>query len=159
MKTKSTKTKIYLLFMIITMVVIFVFSSQPAEASMQLSDGMLEDIMDGWGRGLPGFIADFISNYIRKMAHFFIYMLLGVFSFHTVYNWMERPEAKKIPLQYGFLICVVYAITDELHQRFVPGRSCEWNDVCLDATGAIVGIGIVVIFLFIKNILFNRKKI
>ena len=104
-------------------------------------------------------IADFISNYIRKMAHFFIYMLLGIFSFHTVYNWMERPEAKKIPLQYGFLICVVYAITDELHQRFVPGRSCEWNDVCLDATGAIVGIGIVVIFIFIKNKLFNRKKI
>lgn len=33
-------------------------------------------------------------------------------------------------------ICVLYGITDEWHQSFVPGRSPEWADVWRDAVGS-----------------------
>ena len=39
----------------------------------------------------------------------------------------------------------LYAATDEIHQLFVPGRSGEIRDVCLDSLGVITGIIILLI--------------
>ena len=40
----------------------------------------------------------------------------------------------------ALLICAVYAATDELHQMFVQGRSCEVRDILIDSLGALTGI-------------------
>jgi VanZ family protein len=37
------------------------------------------------------------------------------------------------------VICAAYALTDEFHQRFVPGRYSDWSDVAADAIGASAG--------------------
>ncbi|MDD5655656.1 MAG: VanZ family protein [Elusimicrobia bacterium] len=34
------------------------------------------------------------------------------------------------------LLTVLYAMSDEYHQTFVPGRSGRWSDVAVDAAGA-----------------------
>ena len=39
-----------------------------------------------------------------------------------------------------FFIGSGYAIIDEIHQSFVPGRSCEIRDMCIDAVGVLVGM-------------------
>lgn len=39
----------------------------------------------------------------------------------------------------AILITVGYAVTDEVHQMFVPGRSAALFDLIADAGGAIVG--------------------
>ena len=36
-------------------------------------------------------------------------------------------------------IAILYAITDEVHQRFVPGRSCQAADWAIDTAGAALG--------------------
>ena len=38
------------------------------------------------------------------------------------------------------LFAVLYGITDELHQRFVPGRVAEFSDLAADAVGAMVSV-------------------
>ncbi len=40
-----------------------------------------------------------------------------------------------------FAVClaVVYGLTDELHQYFVPGREVEFLDILADGTGAFLG--------------------
>ena len=40
----------------------------------------------------------------------------------------------------SLLISMLYACTDEFHQHFVPGRSCEVRDVLIDTAGALIGI-------------------
>lgn len=40
----------------------------------------------------------------------------------------------------ALLICVLYAISDEIHQHFVPGRGAQVKDVLIDSAGASVGI-------------------
>ena len=35
---------------------------------------------------------------------------------------------------------ILYAISDEIHQYFVPGRSAEIRDVLIDVLGANIGI-------------------
>ena len=44
-------------------------------------------------------------------------------------------------------ICVLYAISDEVHQLFVPGRSGQFKDVFLDSGGAIVGAALYRLFV------------
>lgn len=37
-------------------------------------------------------------------------------------------------------ICFLYALSDELHQYFVPGRVADWADVAADTSGALVAV-------------------
>ena len=37
-------------------------------------------------------------------------------------------------------IAALYAVTDEFHQLFVPGRSGQFSDVVLDSAGALAGL-------------------
>ena len=41
------------------------------------------------------------------------------------------------------LLATLYAVTDELHQWFVPGRTAEVTDLIADALGAIVAAGLI----------------
>jgi len=58
------------------------------------------------------------------------------------------------------LFGILYAITDEIHQLFVPGRTSSPLDVGIDSLGIVTGI---VIFLIVTKILekklFYMKKI
>ena len=36
----------------------------------------------------------------------------------------------------------LYALSDEFHQRFVPGRKADWNDVLVDWLAALLGAGL-----------------
>lgn len=56
----------------------------------------------------------------------------------------EQRKRKKKSFVWSFLwraelFCALYACSDELHQYFVPGRSCRFFDVCVDSTGAFCG--------------------
>jgi VanZ family protein len=42
----------------------------------------------------------------------------------------------------AFLICVLYAVSDEVHQLYVPGRGCQITDVLIDSGGALAGISL-----------------
>ena len=38
------------------------------------------------------------------------------------------------------LLTIGYALTDELHQSFVPGRVPSWEDIGFDSLGALIGL-------------------
>jgi VanZ family protein len=35
------------------------------------------------------------------------------------------------------LICFLYAVSDEIHQSFVPGRACRLFDIFIDTSGSV----------------------
>ena len=41
------------------------------------------------------------------------------------------------------LLATLYGVTDEVHQRFVPGRVAEVSDLVADAFGAAVAAGLI----------------
>jgi VanZ family protein len=43
-------------------------------------------------------------------------------------------------------ICFLYAISDELHQAFIPGRNGNPIDVLIDTAGAAFGLLIIIVF-------------
>jgi VanZ family protein len=80
---------------------------------------------------IPGISAasvDVCHMLVRKAAHFTEYGILF---------WLlaRGPMANRPYL--ALMLCVVYALTDEGHQVFVPGRTASLYDVALDSTGAL----------------------
>lgn len=96
-----------------------------------------------------------IEHVIRKIAHFSIYTLVGILMMSLMYTY-KLEQSKRIGV--SFVVGFLYAISDEIHQAFIPDRSPLVGDVCIDSCGVIVGIGIVVIVWKIIGGIKQRKK-
>ena len=113
---------------------IFSFSAQPAEDSSQVS-GQVVSFLE-WVLRLD------LSAYhgvIRKLAHVGAYFVLGAFLTDMFSAYTKR---RTIIIRGAFIVALLYAITDEVHQTFIPGRSGEVRDVLIDMIGATIGIGL-----------------
>ncbi len=96
------------------MIVIFFFSSQPDPDPAPVGSYHL---------GLP------------KVAHFIEYVVLALLVVRGL--WYAR---FRVPWWWAFVFVVGYAIADEIHQSFVPGRRPAAEDVGIDAAGSLAGL-------------------
>lgn len=138
-------------------VVIFLFSAQDAEASTALSDKVTAIILKILGIDTPTLAPSpdgltWLPS-IRTMAHFASFAIFGTLSAMAIRS--HRPAEWKSWL-FPAGISLFYAIFDEIHQAFVPGRSTELKDVLVDFSGAMLGIAaIAIIYIWIRH---RRKK-
>ena len=98
--------------------------------------------------GVTGLEEGLVSFIVRKGAHFLEYLVLGISLFWTMRDL--RTLRSRVPDESAgrtvlvpWAIGALYAVTDEVHQYFVPGRSCELLDVLIDACGVAAGVAIV----------------
>ena len=47
-----------------------------------------------------------------------------------------------VPVGLAFALTVLFGVSDELHQAFVPGRTSSEADVAVDAAGASIGLAL-----------------
>ena len=128
------------------MAFILFLSSQPGEESNQLSTGITEMIVEVVEKVVPDANLDFksINHFVRKNAHFFAYFVLGI----LVLNALRVCRMRGIKgIAAAVLICVIYAVSDEVHQLFVPGRGGQIKDVLIDSGGAVAGISVYALIL------------
>lgn len=131
---------------IATCVMIFLFSSQDASESSMTSGRFTELLKKLF---FPGFdelsgaeqnaLKDKITMLVRKGAHFSEYLILATFSFHLLYA-LPRPRTDVMCALGAFLFAAFFAMTDEFHQSFVPGRAMAARDVLIDSLGALLGV-------------------
>ena len=127
------KTVIKVLLVIAWMVVIFSFSNQKADNSTKLSNGLIRNTVCKISTKNCNETIDLAFKPVRKTAHFLEYLVLGL----LVLNCFN---INKKYMLYSLIICFLYSISDEVHQIFVPGRSCEVLDVMIDTIGSLIGI-------------------
>ena len=139
---------IYFVLIIIWMIIVFAFSNESAERSSKTSGGITEKVVEvitKENRKVTQSQRDTIETIIRKSAHFGLYLIGG---FLTV-NFISTTKAQgKSIFIYSIIFTFCYAISDEVHQLIVPGRSGEIRDVLIDTAGASTGT---VLFWMIKN--------
>lgn len=116
------------------MIVIFLLSNEPAVVSSGRSDLIVHAISTSFHANLSQGIMTFL---VRKSAHITAYFILGILIFNIVKDF--RLKSKYIIL-ISTGITFLYAVSDEFHQSFVPGRSCELRDIIIDTTAGIVGV-------------------
>lgn len=130
-------TIIFAVMTVAVMVVIFMFSAATGEESEIVSHNLLDIIIK--------YIGNFIShNTLRKLAHFSEFAALGFFMAGT-FHFASGKLKFYIPL----IPCVLYAVSDEIHQHFVPERACRIFDVFVDSSGSLTGILVFVLLIAI----------
>jgi len=167
MKNK-TKRIIFCILILINCLTIFCFSHEKADESGEQSGRVVNFISNivPYIRNMEEpdktiFKEEILSPIVRKTAHFSIYAMLGLLTTNFILT-IENKRMYKIVL-IPLVFCFIYAITDEIHQMFIPGRSGKIGDVLIDTLGAIVGIFLVVAVTTLtrkiksKNNLNNRK--
>lgn len=133
------------------MCLIFSFSNQPATESSKVSGGLCHRLVERANDTLhldmtekqQLAMAEKIEYPVRKAAHMTEYAILGLLSFAFYSSWQLRKKRYLTALGTVFL----YACTDEFHQLFVPGRSGQFTDVCIDTAGAVIGLVILAFLL------------
>jgi VanZ family protein len=133
--------KRFLFATVIWMAVVFFFSAQTADQSSRLSQGLSGEILEFLNNVGLSIGDDYqgqnngneLNGIIREAAHASIYFILAILVNYTV---------KLIKMNYvvSFLICIFYAVSDEIHQLFVPGRTFQLFDLSMDFTGTIAGL-------------------
>ena len=153
-----------ILFGILTVIwciVIFSLSAENADESSQTSGTFVDIVCEVF---VPGFeeqtetkqaeIREDVSFYVRKTAHFTAYGILGSLAYLTF--CMIKRRRVRIPAAVGF--ACVYACTDEFHQSFVGGRSCELRDVIVDTCGALTFVLLLILFIYLIGIIKAKRK-
>ncbi len=145
------------------MAVIFMFSAQIGAESANLSGGFTRFLaklfVDGF-ESMEAFAqADVIASFaypIRKLAHFSEYLVLSALCFFAV---KSHGKSSKLSSVIAVAISFLYAVSDEIHQYFVPDRACRFTDVLIDTSGAVTGIILCCFALFLTAKLRNRKRV
>lgn len=94
------------------------------------------------GDSLP----DLSFEFSDKIVHLVIYLLLMISFFIAIFNSSEKNILKKSPIIYSFIITILFGATDELHQYFIPNRSCDIWDFVANSVGALIAGYIIYIY-------------
>lgn len=151
---------ILIILLVIMFGTIFNFSDQDGEKSGSLSREVTENVtknvksIQKLEKSQKEKVLDKIEHFIRKLAHFSLYMVVGILTMSLVSTY-DLKQIKRIGISLS--VGVLYAATDELHQAFIPARTAAVGDVCIDSCGAVVGILFVMIVLKIAQKIKSRK--
>ena len=73
-----------------------------------------------------------------KSAHWVGYAGFAVVIVRALADGLPRRVSGRVAML-ALAIAIGYAVTDEFHQMFVPGRTAELDDLAADAIGAVTG--------------------
>lgn len=142
-----------IILVIIWMITIFYFSHQEGTGSSNTSKKIsiaivnILDIKNEMPKEQKQEIVKAIEPIIRKLAHYTLYMLGGILIINCINAYIKKDSEI---VKYSAIIGVLYAISDEIHQLFVSGRSGKIADVIIDSIGIFTGI---TVYLFVKKII------
>ncbi|MBU4210385.1 VanZ family protein [Patescibacteria group bacterium] len=80
---------------------------------------------------------------IHKTLHIIEYAILAITFYFAFFKTKIFPQVQK----YTIFVSYLYALTDELHQHFIPGRDGKISDTFIDLLGILLGLYLVKSFL------------
>ena len=155
-KEKSISINIFRMILIIlllcTFFIIFGFSSQNGEKSGGINRKVTETILkvssnyNKLEEGEKEVVLHRTESIIRKIAHFSIYAVVGFLLMGLLSTYKIKDKWRII---ITIIIGILYAMSDEFHQSFSPGRTPKITDVYIDTLGIILGALLVVLIRII----------
>ena len=137
------KYKLHIFITIAIIAFIFIQSALPGDVSGAESGFIVSMLHE-----LTHMDFDVLSLIVRKTAHFTEYMILGFSLAVNVLDWRKSKGVKQSTFaswRTAWLIGTMYAVTDEIHQYFVPERACAVTDMLIDSVGVAVGVAVMLL--------------
>ncbi len=123
----------------------------PAVACMAIIYYLSGQTGDDLGTLLPYFQKWFPALQSFDAGHFLAYFLLALTFFWALLPFSIHPWGKAAVV----VLCVLYGLSDEYHQSFVPGRMPDIKDLRNDAIGAAIAMLVLSLPVLNKHI---RKR-
>jgi VanZ family protein len=83
-----------------------------------------------------------------KVIHALVYSVLGALSFVAIQRTWPLKTIRVVFI--AAAAALLYGMTDEFHQLFVPGRSAAWDDVVADGIGGLLGAALIAVLPLAK---------
>jgi VanZ family protein len=123
--------KWWVLAAIFWMAVIFIFTQVPYSTGSSTS-GALEKLFRALYINADQASIDSLNFIARKATHITVFGILAILFYKSL-------EAYRFAYVLSWVLTVIYAMSDEYHQSFMPGRTASIKDVFLfDSVGALV---------------------
>ncbi len=133
--------------LLLWMLLIFLFSAQDGSLSSSVSEGFAARLFsiiypkfNAMSQSEQLLFLESVMLPVRKLAHFTLYFILGLIASGLFITIKNRGILLKSAVSWFF--CVLYAVSDEIHQYFVPERACALKDVVIDSAGALLAVGV-----------------
>ena len=116
---------------------IFWFSTESFSASQ--TSGILEPALKWLIPGITARQFETIHLIVRKLGHWSGYFVLAVLIIRALRDQFSNYSELRVSAVTAILI-FLYALSDELHQSFVPNRTASFSDVLIDLFGGTCAI-------------------
>jgi len=91
---------------------------------------------------------DMLEFYIRKFGHMFSFGLLAIL---WAAGLRSKLKSRSMAMLAASIISLLYAISDEWHQTFVPNRTGHAIDVAVDAAGILLAMAGYALILWLRD--------
>ena len=139
--------------------VIYYLSSKTAPESTVQSQTLISTFAGIFGKVIKD--ADVMTNIdgiVRETAHGVEYLILGFLVYRALYICLNYRKQEELLLTAetgiectdkfrtfncfvcAVLVCTIYALSDEVHQIAVPGRTFQLLDLAIDFCGIVIGV-------------------
>ena len=122
---------------VVWMGVIFAFSHQPADQSAKLSIGIAETLVRLFESQASQGLVRHVDQVLRYLAHGGLYFILALL---TCWAFSETGTSVLSNALLTFIVCALYAASDELHKAFIPGRAGNWYHYLIGLAGIALAI-------------------
>jgi VanZ family protein len=118
---------------------VLIYSASGDRKSSQRSSRLIEPLLRWLFPDLTEDTVWLVVVLVRKCAHLTEFAILALLVWRALRVRGERAWSWRLARN-AWLLAVLYAASDELHQWFVPDRQASGWDVVIDATGAAAGL-------------------
>lgn len=136
--------RVILIFLILlNLGTIFFFSHQDSKASGRLSSNLTSQLevhtphYAEKNQAQQKVVHTQVQYAVRGLAHGCLFFVLGIL--FTLF-WRTFPHKLLLLFGKNMFLGVLIALSDEIHQIFVPGRTFGWDDIWYDSLGFFLGM-------------------
>lgn len=104
--------------------------------------------------GIP--VPDLGITFTDKILHFFVFGILGLLITRGM-RFSKKQLLKSKPVLTAIILGCLFALSDEVHQAFVPSRSAEVLDWVADFIGIVIFSYLYSRWLHKKEVAFNSQ--
>jgi VanZ family protein len=103
------------------------------------------------GTSLPTeFLPSFVIFGPDKLFHVSAFLVLSILIFRAL-SVRQKPFVTRRVVIVSLIIAICFAIFDELHQYFIPGRFPDPYDIVADVLGTVLGVSLAMLYKRIRG--------
>jgi VanZ family protein len=118
---------------------VFIFFASTVQFSASNTSRIIRPLLLWLFPGISEERITFVHFIVRKLSHLTEYAILGLLAARAFIT-SSRESLRALWFLFSLLLVIVYALSDEYHQSFVPARTGSIYDSLIDITGGLIGL-------------------